>query len=396
MTDLVLSRTIDRALSSGYAQPQVSDGRTDLDLAVGEARYRLPDPVRAEIGAAVAGLDRPWYGDPTGSAGLRAAFLHRLLEVPAGDHAEGPNRRAGDMDAGELIDRVLVTAGGKEAAMLAVRYQLHRRGHGRVLLPQPGWEPYGIWAHAHDVRVLPYDPVALAADPKLLYDIAARDGYRPATLVLNYPHNPTGVTLDQGRMDALIAAAVDLGLAVVSDEVYRWFGPQPVSAVHAPAYDPALHLVVDSTSKWLTTAGLRVGFLVADEGIVRSLTAFRATYASCTSIVDQRIAELLITSATACAWLAEVRAEVDVTRRATVQHLTDAGVPVLSDGALYIWCGPPQPGRASGPGGSARARVTAGATFGAPDHIRLCTARAGLDPAAAAAAVCTTLRSGHA
>ncbi|MGI5243099.1 aminotransferase class I/II-fold pyridoxal phosphate-dependent enzyme [Dactylosporangium sp. CA-139066] len=396
MSDLQLLRTLQRVNATGYARRRpATDTAGGLDLAVGEARYPLPAPVRAELTDTVARLDRIWYADPAGELALRTAYLRHV-------HAAAPIRPNGapadSTDAAELADRVLVTAGGKEAAWLAMRYLLHRFGRQGVLAPQPGWEPYQIWAHGLDVPVLGYHPAVVAADPQRLRDVVAAARVRPSVLVLNYPHNPTGVSIDQPTMDDLLAVAADLDLAVVSDEVYRWFAAEPVSAMFAPDYDPARHLVVDSTSKWLTTAGLRVGFLLADASITGRLTAFRATYASCTSVVDQRLAVQLLSAPATTAWLGQVRADVDQTRDETVKLLVDLGVTVVSHGALYIWCASaldPDTQPRDAPT-TVPARLTPGGGFGAAGRVRLCTARAGLDPAAAAAAVRAALRGADA
>ncbi|MDP9850413.1 aspartate/methionine/tyrosine aminotransferase [Streptosporangium lutulentum] len=363
---------------SGYARTTTTAG-SEIDLGTGEVRYPLPAEVRADLAAAIGGMDEPWYGDPAGQKTLRAAYLRHLLG-PAANQAQD-------------IGRVLVTGGGKEACWLAVRYLLQSDGNG-TLVPRPGWEPYGLWVNAADRQQLPYDPAELAADPAVLRRLAGDAPSWPALLVLNYPHNPTGVHVDQPTMDAIIETAADLGLAVVSDEVYRAFAPGHVSAALAPAYDPLRHLIIDSTSKWLAAAGLRVGFLVADPSVIGDLTAFRASYASMTSAIAQQAAATLLTSPTATRWLATIRTDVDGTRRATAEHLADLGISVTSHGALYLWCANPGPANLPPTAALAgRAKIADGSGFGAPGHVRICPARDGLDPATAAAAVANTLRS---
>lgn len=356
---------------TGYTCPAPVLG--ELDLGVGEAQYPLPRNLCEAIGRIAGQTDRLWYGDPRGHAQLRAAYLADL-------------RDAGGRDAA-----VLVTGGGKEAAGLALRYLLHDMP-GPVLVPTPGWQPYTMWANAAGAQVVGYDPIAVATDPGILARAIAET--RAGLLVVNYPHNPTGVSVDQAVMDDIVAAAARSGVGVVSDEVYRAFGePAGVSASAAPQWDPHRHLIVDSVSKSLTAAGLRVGFLLADRAVVDALAAYRGAYASCTGVLSQHVATELLTSAAARSWYAEVRDTVAATRTATAAALTGAGVQVISQGALYLWCATPDPATlpAAGPG-AVPARVTDGAAFGAPGRVRVCTARDGLSPAAAAAGVIETLR----
>lgn len=366
------------APGAGYAQadnPGQSSAQ-DLDLQVGEVRYPLPAELSAEIGDAAAAMDKIWYSDPIGLDSLRNAYLAHLV---------------GEVGTVGNDEAVLITAGGKEAAFLAVRYLLCLRGAGPALVPRPGWQPYSFWLDAAACPQIPYDPAAAARDPNLLRDLVTQARPAPTLLIVNYPNNPTGVHVTQQQMDQIIEIAAELGLAVVSDEVYRAFAEDPVSAAHAPARDPRRHLIVDSCSKAWAVAGLRVGFLTAAPAVVQDLTAFRSAYASCTSALTQHVAELLLTSTTAQQWLSQTRTAVERDRRDTAQALADHGITVNSHGGLYIWCRTP-PSQRPRPASGLRARFTSGTGFGIADHVRLCTARAGLDPLQAAAAVATTLR----
>ncbi|MEU8901285.1 pyridoxal phosphate-dependent aminotransferase [Nocardia sp. NPDC048505] len=372
--DLFFARLVGALSCPGadYTAAGAAAGAGVLDLGVGEARFPMPAPVCRELGDVAAGTQRLWYGDPGGQLGLRTAYLR---------HRDP----ACEVDP----ETVLVTAGGKEAAMLALRYLLHQRGGGPVLAPVPGWEPYRLWARAAGAEVIGYDPLALANHPDRLRELILTADPRPSVLVLNYPNNPTGATVSRQVLDRIMVLAVEFGLGVVCDEVYRAFADPAVSAVGSPAYDPRRHLVVDSVSKSLAVAGLRVGFLLADPGVVDMLSAYRSTYASCTSVLAQSAATALLESRTAAAWLSGVRAEVGQGLAATAAALTEAGIEVVSHGGLYLWCATPAPTpwRAQNTSATTPVRFTPGRGFGDSARFRLCPARAGLDPAAAAAAV---------
>jgi aspartate/methionine/tyrosine aminotransferase len=381
MTDEFFTRTLTALADPGSTYARTFDASPLLDLSIGEVRYPLPAAVRTELAEVAGQVERLWYSTPQGEPALRAAYLR---------HLAGADPRRGVPASTD----VLVTAGGKEAAWLAIRYLLHRSGGGPALVPSPGWEPYRLWLSAAGHPQVPYDPAALAADPAALPALIAGAASRPTLLILNYPHSPTGTSVDQAGMDQIVAAAAEAGVAVVSDEVYRTFAPGPVSAALAPAFDPDRDAVVDSCSKWLGVAGLRIGFLLAGPDTIRDITVFRASYASCTSVLAQHAAAALLGSDAAGNWLTAVRAETDRNRRAVAAHLDALGVPVESDGGLYLWCRTPDPDKLADPGVRDRACISPGGGFGSPDHVRLCIARAGLDPTGAAAAVVATLREG--
>lgn len=371
----VFARTIAalRDPASTYARRLTGSGGLDLDI--GEARFPLPAPVRAEIAAAVGGLERPWYSSPQGEEYLRDDYLAQI----------GRPKGAAPVE-------VMVTAGGKEAAWLAVSYALEMRGAARAALPCPGWEPYSLWLSAAGCPVTAYDPLRLAADPDYLAELADSPGPALDLLVINYPHNPTGALMDQHGYDRLLALAGELGIAVVSDEVYRAFAPGPASALAAPGFDAAKDVVVDSCSKSLGAAGLRVGFLASGRRTVADLVLYRSSYASCTSILTQTAAAALMSGPAGAAWLAEVRARVAADRQAVADLLAQAGVKVTSHGGLYLWCQVPDLGGPDPEESAEWARLADGAGFGVAGHVRICTARADLDPAAVTRAILASLR----
>jgi aspartate/methionine/tyrosine aminotransferase len=371
-----LGRTLKALKESSYSTSALRQGEAPaLDLAVGECWFDLTAEVRSELGSAISALNRIGYSHPAGESGLREAYLgylHRISFLPA------------ELD-------VLVTAGGKEAMWLAVSLALEADRPERVLVPHPGWAPYEIWVRAGDSMPVWYDAAALASEPARFDALIRQMEVRPGAVILNYPNNPTGAAVTQGQMDELVACASNHGIRVISDEVYRSFSNARASATRAPAFDPARDMMIDSCSKWLGAAGFRVGFLASGPEILDTLTRFRATYASCTSLVGQVLAETLLQSSAAELWLDSIRGAVDAIRGEVAKELERLGVPVVSHGALYIWA------RTSGiqdsgwNGRAERAKVVDGVEFGAAGLIRICIARQGLDPQRAASAICAAL-----
>lgn len=379
----LISRTLEALAAPGSSYIQRAPAGESVDLSTGEARFDTPTAVRTLCATVIGQLPRIGYSDPQGEPDVRQAYRSHLALLSPRD---GAGLQAESSE-------VMVTAGGKEAAWLAIGYTLQDRKVTSALLPMPGWEPYGIWARAFGCARVWYDPAALAAHPDRLRELVDRAPARPGLLVLNYPNNPTGVSVRQDRLDIIAELAAELDMAIVSDEVYRAFDPQSPSIAFCPSFDPERDLVVDSVSKWLGMAGLRVGFLLGGARPLRDILRFRATYASCTSLVTQQLAAALLRDEAANAWLGETRAEVARLRDAVAVELTARGVSVASGGSLYLWCEKPDPAQLPAATGAQPARITPGLGFGAPGYVRLCVARAGLNPAQAADCVVATLQS---
>jgi len=91
---------------------------------------------------------------------------------------------------------------------------------------------------------------------------------RVRLLVLNVPHNPTGVAATPEELCAIVARCEELGIRVVGDEVYRgleWAGPTAPSVTERSERAVA----VGVTSKVYGLAGLRVGWLVTGDAALR-------------------------------------------------------------------------------------------------------------------------------
>jgi aspartate/methionine/tyrosine aminotransferase len=93
------------------------------------------------------------------------------------------------------------------------------------------------------------------------------------TIVINFPHNPTGAQLDQADFDRLIAIAELHGAYLFSDEVYRFMehsAPRlPTGAESSPS---AISLGV--MSKPFGLAGTRIGWIATrDRGLLARVAA---------------------------------------------------------------------------------------------------------------------------
>lgn len=92
--------------------------------------------------------------------------------------------------------------------------------------------------------------------------------HRVRLLVLNVPHNPTGVAATPEELRTVLARCEELGIRVVGDEVYRgleWAGPTAPSVTECSERAVA----VGVTSKVYGLAGLRIGWLITGDVLLR-------------------------------------------------------------------------------------------------------------------------------
>jgi aspartate/methionine/tyrosine aminotransferase len=103
-------------------------------------------------------------------------------------------------------------------------------------------------------------------------------------LVVNFPHNPTGYSPSAADLDAIVAIARKRGVAIFSDEMYRFL-------VHSPAcsttslcdiYENAVSLW--GTAKTFGLGGLRLGWLTSqNRSILDRVEAFKDYLSICNS-----------------------------------------------------------------------------------------------------------------
>jgi aspartate/methionine/tyrosine aminotransferase len=109
-------------------------------------------------------------------------------------------------------------------------------------------------------------------------------------IVINPPHNPTGMLPDRATFDAVVAVAAEAGAHLLVDEVYRFleFDEGDRLPTGADATERGISLGV--MSKSFAMAGLRIGWLATRD---RELLARCASFKDYTTICSAAPSEVL-------------------------------------------------------------------------------------------------------
>src|SRR5688500_7930149 len=186
-------------------------------------------------------------------------------------------------------DDVLVFAGAEEGIFCLVNVLLGPGDH--AVVTWPGYQSlYEIAGAAgadvtlHELR----EADGWALDPDLLGRQVT-----PATrlIVVNAPHNPTGMLPDRATFDGLVALAEEAGAYLLMDEVYRFLefdpGDRPAVAAGATARGVSL----GGMSKSFAMAGLRVGWLASrDRDLLQRCASFKDYTTICASAPSEILA----------------------------------------------------------------------------------------------------------
>ena len=185
-------------------------------------------------------------------------------------------------------DDVLVFAGAEEAIFCLANVLLGPGDH--AIVTWPGYQSLyevgraaGAEVTLHELRELD----GWALDPDRLI-AALRSETR--LVVVNAPHNPTGMLPSHADWARLTTELADRGIHLFADEVYRFleFDEADRVVAGADAFERGISLGV--MSKSFALAGLRIGWLVTR---VRSLLARCAAFKDYTTICSSAPSEIL-------------------------------------------------------------------------------------------------------
>jgi aspartate/methionine/tyrosine aminotransferase len=197
-------------------------------------------------------------------------------------------REIASMYDGLAAEDVLVFAGAEEAIFCLTNVLMGPDTH--AIVTWPGYQSLYEIARATGAEVTLHelhegDDWALDVDR-----LRAQVTPQTRLIVLNAPHNPTGMQPDRVTFDAIVAIADEAGATLLVDEVYRDLEFDPADRLPAAAEASPLGVSVGVMSKSFAMAGLRIGWLATRD---RDLLARCAAFKDYTTICSSAPSEIL-------------------------------------------------------------------------------------------------------
>ncbi|NJQ15443.1 pyridoxal phosphate-dependent aminotransferase [Streptomyces bohaiensis] len=294
----------------------------------------------AETGAINLGQGFP---DTDGPEAVREAAVRALRSGHGNQYPPGPGIPELRQAVAEHQSRfhglhwdpdseVLVTAGATEALAAALLALLEPGDE--VIAFEPYYDSYtaGI-AMAGAVRV----PLTLRA-PDFRPDLdalRAKVTDRTRMLLLNSPHNPTGMVLSRAEAEAIAELAVERDLLVVTDEVYEHlvFDGEHVPFVSLPGMRDRT-VSISSAGKTFSFTGWKVGWVTAAPHLIAAVRTTKQflTYVSAGPF-QYAVAEALRLPD---AYFTGLREELRAKRDLLSAGLRDAGFTVHPSAGTYF------------------------------------------------------------
>ncbi len=239
-------------------------GHDVIDLGMGNPSEPPPTFVIEKLAEAARDPNNHGYSKSSGILNLRREVASKYLK-----------RYGVRLDP---ATEVLVCLGSKEGFS---HLCLALMGPGDTAIVPAPYFP----VHMYAVALASGNVIALdVADPsRFLANVAYTCEHlypKPKLLIVNYPHNPTGSTVEPQFFTEVVTLARRYGLMVISDFAYAdvaFDGYQPPSFLAAPG---ARHVGVEFTtmSKGYNMAGWRVGFCCGNAEMIRALGVIKGYY----------------------------------------------------------------------------------------------------------------------
>ena len=302
------------------------DPKEIIGLHIGEPKGKAPTEAIEIINANSLSLSK--YPTSSGEIKLREAYCNQLIE-------------RFDINNIDPDKHVLPLSGTREGIFAFIQSAIDvTKQSPKVLLPNPFYKIYegaAIMAGAEPYYVNSIESEGFRPDLESIPEKVWEDCQ---IFIICSPSNPTGYCLSREEYEILLEKADRYNFFLCSDECYVDIYPSlsnpPLGLLDCEdiSRKNSKSVVFHSLSKRSNLAGLRSGFICAEEEIIKRIALYRTYHGVTLSLPTQM--------ASAWAWsdtnhVKENRIEYDKKYQAAISCLDATEQIIRPDGGFYIW-----------------------------------------------------------
>jgi aspartate/methionine/tyrosine aminotransferase len=241
-----------------------------VNFSIGEPLFSPPESVvNAYVNAVREGSNK--YAPIQGHPGLRERIAEKLVD---------------ENEIGAEPEEILVTNGATEAIGFILLSTVDKGDE--VIICEPNYpivDPIVRYCGGRTISLPLKEENRFQIDMEELKNTFSS---KTKLLVLNTPHNPTGMVLDKNTLKAISEICKT---NILVDEVYEkiiYTGKH--HSLAALAENPERIITVNSFSKTYCMCGHRVGYMHAESGFVRNILKLKLYLSNCTNAPAQKAA----------------------------------------------------------------------------------------------------------
>ena len=257
---------------TGKANELKAQGVNVMSFAAGEPDFNTP---RNIIEAAIKAMDDGYtkYTKTSGIVELRKAICKKLHQENNLNYSE---------------EQIVVSTGAKQC--LANTFLAILNKGDEVILQNPCWVSY-----TELIKLADGVPVIVNCDENDGYKLSAKNiekavASKTKAILLNSPHNPTGIVYNKNELEEIAQIAKKYNLIIISDEIYEkliYDGEEHVSiaSLSEDAYERTI--VINGLSKTYAMTGWRVGYTASSTKLAKVMSSVQSHMTSNVCSISQ-------------------------------------------------------------------------------------------------------------
>jgi len=306
------------------AKAMLRDGEDVVVLAAGEPDFDTPVIIKEKAKKAIdEGFTK--YTPAGGIVSLKETICRKLFDENGLEYT---------------ADNIVISCGAKHS-LYNIMQAICDPGD-EVLIISPYWVSYPEMARLAGAvpRIVPaYRENGFKAK---IEDIAKNINPGTRSLIINSPSNPAGVVYDKKELAAISDLCLEKGVRVISDEIYEkilYDGKKHVSTASLSDDARENTILVNGVSKSFSMTGWRIGYIAAEEGLIKKITILQSHSTSNPCSISQAAAECALTGDLS-GILEKNRSEFEGRRDLVMDLLKGAEKldPFKPEGAFYLFC----------------------------------------------------------
>lgn len=248
------------------------NGLKVFNLASGEPDFNIFDHVK-ESGIQAINENFNRYTPTSGIPELKEAISKKFKQENNLDYA--PEEIMVSNGAKQILYNIFASLGNKD---------------DEFIIPSPYWVSY-----VEQIKMVGANAVLCNTDnfkikAKLIEEKITS---KTKAILLNYPCNPTGVSIELEELEKIAKLAVEKNIIIISDEVYEHFTYDNFKHISIASFNEdikKLTITVNAVSKSFSMTGLRLGYCACDKKWISAMTRIQDHMSSGPCSISQKMA----------------------------------------------------------------------------------------------------------